>query len=139
MRVGGCSNPWCRRNSAAGLRSARGRRLRAERVAGHVPRDRRRLELRLTHGSIVDANARALVLGIFRNVDPSGPAAALDARLGGAIHELTLRRMFDGSLGQVYVLPAPRAALIAEFVAVCGARRASMSSARSRWPTPPRT
>ena len=48
-------------------------------------------------GSIVDANARALVLGLFRNVDPTGPAAALDAPLGGAIREFAFRRMFDGS------------------------------------------
>ena len=81
---------------------------------------RRRLEIRIVHGSIVDANARAIVLGLFRNVDPTGPAAALDARLGGAIHELALRRMFDGSLGQVYVLPTPRAALLAEFAVFAG-------------------
>ena len=72
------------------------------------------------HGSIVDANARAIVLGLFRNVDPTGPAAALDARLGGAIRELALRRMFDGSLGQVYVLPTPRTALLAEFAVFAG-------------------
>ena len=81
---------------------------------------RRRLEIRIVHGSIVDANARAIVLGLFRNVDPTGPAAALDARLGGAIHELALRRMFDGSLGQVYVLPTPRSALLAEFAVFAG-------------------
>jgi CHAT domain-containing protein len=81
---------------------------------------RRRLEIRIVHGSIVEANARAIVLGLFRNVDPTGPAAALDARLGGAIRELTLRRMFDGSLGQVYVLPTPRTSLLAEFAVFAG-------------------
>jgi hypothetical protein len=81
---------------------------------------RRRLEIRIVHGSIVDANARAIVLGLFRNVDPTGPAATLDARLGGAIRELAFRRMFDGSLGQVYVLPTPRSALLAEFAVFAG-------------------
>jgi CHAT domain-containing protein len=98
-----------------GTRAAARLRTRAVRAPG-----RRRLEIRIVHGSIVDANARAVVLGLFRNVDPTGPAAALDARLGGAIRELALRRMFDGSLGQVYVLPVPRTALLAEFAVFAG-------------------
>jgi hypothetical protein len=81
---------------------------------------RRAIELRLVHGSIVDANARAVVLGVFRSVDPSGPAAAVDAALGGAIREFTLRRMFAGQLGQVFVLPATRGALLAELVLFAG-------------------
>jgi hypothetical protein len=43
-----------------------------------MPGGLRTLEVRLVHGSIVDANARAIVLGVFRNVDPSGAAAAVD-------------------------------------------------------------
>jgi hypothetical protein len=82
--------------------------------------DARTLELRLHAGSIVDANAHALVLGVFRNVDPSGPAAAVDAVLGGAIREFTLRRMFAGQLGQVFVMPAARSALLAELVLFAG-------------------
>jgi hypothetical protein len=81
---------------------------------------RRVVELRLVQGSIVDANARAVVLGVFRNVDPSGPAAAIDAALGGAIREFTLRRMFAGQLGQVFVLPATRGALMADLVLFAG-------------------
>lgn len=84
------------------------------------PMRRRVVELRLVHGSIVDANARAIVLGVFRNVDPTGPAAAVDAALGGAIREFTLRRMFAGQLGQVFVLPATRSALLAELVLFAG-------------------
>ncbi len=80
----------------------------------------RTLEVRLAHASIVDANARALVLGVFRNVDPSGPAAAVDERLGGAIRELARRRMFSGQLGQVSVLPVARGTLMAEFVLFAG-------------------
>ena len=85
-----------------------------------APIRRRVVELRLVHGSIVDANARAIVLGVFRNVDPTGPAAAVDAALGGAIREFTLRRMFAGQLGQVFVLPATRSALLAELVLFAG-------------------
>ncbi|MBK6348370.1 MAG: hypothetical protein IPF50_00485 [Proteobacteria bacterium] len=83
-------------------------------------RPRRTLEIRLVHGSITEANARALVLGVFHNVDPSGPAAAIDAELGGAIRELTLRRMFAAQLGQVFMLPVARSRLLAEFVLCAG-------------------
>jgi hypothetical protein len=81
---------------------------------------RRVIELRLTQGSIVDANARALVLGVFRNVDPTGAAAAVDRALGGAIKEFALRRMFAAQLGQVFVMPATRSALLAELVLFAG-------------------
>ena len=80
----------------------------------------RTLEIRLVRGSITEANARALVLGVFHNVDPSGPAAAIDAELGGAIREFTLRRMFAAQLGQVLVLPVARSRLLAEFVLCAG-------------------
>ena len=80
----------------------------------------RMLEIRLAHGSIADANARALVLGAFRNVDPSGPAAAVDQRLGGTIREFALRRMLSAGLGSITVLPAARGALLAEFVVFAG-------------------
>ncbi len=83
-------------------------------------RPRRTLEVRLVRGSITEANARALVLGVFHNVDPSGPAAAIDAELGGAIREFTLRRMFAAQLGQVLVLPVARSRLLAEFVLCAG-------------------
>ena len=93
-------------------------RLAAARPAPARPR--RTLEIRLVRGSIVDANSRALVLGVFRNVDPSGPATAIDVELGGAIHEFTLRRMFAAQLGQVFVLPVARSRLLAEFVLCAG-------------------
>jgi hypothetical protein len=81
---------------------------------------KRVVELRLARGSIVEANARALVLGVFRNVDPAGAAAAVDRSLGGAIREFTLRRMFSGDLGQVFVMPAARSPLLAELVLFAG-------------------
>ena len=85
-----------------------------------APSRRRVIEIRLTSGSIVDANARALVLGVFSNVDPSGAAAAIDARLGGAVREFTLRRMLSGRLGEAFVLPCARSQLLAEFVLFVG-------------------
>jgi hypothetical protein len=90
----------------------------ASRAPARPPR--RRLEIRLVRGSIADANARALVLGVFQNVDPTGPAAAIDSALDGAIRELTLRRMFAAQLGQVSVMPVARGALLAEFVLFAG-------------------
>ena len=83
-------------------------------------RPRRTLEVRLVRGSITDASARALVLGVFRNVDPSGPAAAIDVALDGAIREFTLRRMFAAQLGQVFVMPVAGSRLLAEFVLFAG-------------------
>jgi CHAT domain-containing protein len=76
--------------------------------------------VRLVQGSIADANARALVLGLFRNVDPSGAAAAVDDRLGGTIREFTRRRMFSASLGKVSNLVVARGDLLAEFVVLAG-------------------
>ena len=85
-----------------------------------APHRKRLLELRLVRGSIVAADARALVLGVFSNVDPTGAAGAVDRSLGGAIREFTMRRMFSGQLGQVFVLPSARSALRAEFVLFAG-------------------
>jgi pimeloyl-ACP methyl ester carboxylesterase len=78
------------------------------------------VEIRLAQASITDANARALVLGVYRNVEPSGAAAAIDERLGGAIREFALRRMYSGALGQVFVLPALRSPLMADMVLLAG-------------------
>jgi hypothetical protein len=85
-----------------------------------TPAPRRVLEVRLSRSSIAHANARAIVLGVFRNVDPSGAAAAVDVALGGAIRDFTLRRMFGGQLGQVFALPAARGSLPAELVLFTG-------------------
>jgi pimeloyl-ACP methyl ester carboxylesterase len=80
----------------------------------------RALEIRLSRRSIVDTDSRAIVLGLIRNVDPSGASAAVDAKLGGAVRELTLRRMFAGQLGQVFVLPTARTGLRSDFVLFVG-------------------
>ncbi len=81
---------------------------------------RRTLEIRLACGSITEAEAQALVLGVFRGVEPGGAAAAIDKRLGGAVKEFTLRRMFSGNRGEVFVLPTGRSALPADMVLLAG-------------------
>jgi pimeloyl-ACP methyl ester carboxylesterase len=83
-------------------------------------RRQRMIEIRLAHGSITDARARALVLGVFRGVEPGGAAAAVDERLDGAVKEFTLRRMFSGELGEVFAMPAGRSFLFADLVLFAG-------------------
>ncbi|HNQ24121.1 MAG TPA: CHAT domain-containing protein [Phycisphaerae bacterium] len=83
-------------------------------------RQHRNLELRLARGSITEADARAYVLGVFRGVEPAGPAQALDRRLRGAITEITQRRMFSANVGEVFILPTARLGLSAEFVVLVG-------------------
>jgi pimeloyl-ACP methyl ester carboxylesterase len=78
------------------------------------------VELRIVQGDIADADAKALVLGLFRNVAPSGASSTVDARLGGRVREQTLRRMFAASLGQVSMLVVPSGSLPAEHVLLVG-------------------
>ena len=78
------------------------------------------VELRLVQGDIADAGANALVLGLFRNVAPSGASVAIDARLGGTIREFVRRRMFAAGLGQVTTLPVAPGQLRAGFVVLAG-------------------
>jgi len=61
-----------------------------------------------------------VVLGIFENVDPSGPAKTLDALTFGAVTELLSRRMFDASAGKVFVMPTGRNSLKADYVVFAG-------------------
>jgi hypothetical protein len=82
-----------------------------------------RLDINLAHGSITEARARALVLGIFEGVVPSGAAADLDARLGGAIADFTRRRMLSGHAGEIFMMPAARHALRAELIVFAGLGR----------------
>jgi hypothetical protein len=71
-------------------------------------RRQHRLDLRLVCGNITDVDSRAWVLGIFRDVTPSGAARAIDARIEGAITEFTNRRMFSGNVGEIFMMPAGR-------------------------------
>ena len=79
-----------------------------------------RVDVRFALGSITAVDARAYVLGIFEDVTPSGAAHAIDERMGGAITELTTRRMISGRVGEVFVMPAGRNDLRADFVAFVG-------------------
>jgi CHAT domain-containing protein len=83
-------------------------------------RRQHRIDLRFAYGSITEADARALALGIFRNVTPGGAAAALDARVGGAITDLGRRRMFSGNVGEIFMLPTGRHPIAAEIIAFVG-------------------
>jgi pimeloyl-ACP methyl ester carboxylesterase len=103
-----------------GAVSRRALRAPAAPPPGGAPMQRRVIEIRLSNASIVEANARALVLGVFRNVDPSGAAAAVDERLDGAVREFTLRRMLSGQLGETFILPCAQSPLLAEFVLFAG-------------------
>lgn len=84
------------------------------------PQLSRTLEIRLANGGIEDANARALVFGVFRHVDPAGASSDVDRRLGGILKDFARRRMFSGRLGEVSVLPVARGTLLAEFVVFAG-------------------
>jgi pimeloyl-ACP methyl ester carboxylesterase len=64
-------------------------------------RRQHRLELCFALGSITEANSRAVALGAFSDVTPTGAAAALDRRLDGAITEIFQRRMFSARIGEV--------------------------------------
>jgi len=83
-------------------------------------RRQHRIDLRLALGSITEADAHAYVLGVFRDVAPSGAARALDTRLEGAITEFTARRMFSGNVGEVFIMPSGRHALPADVTLFVG-------------------
>jgi len=77
-------------------------------------------DIRLALGSITELDSRAYVLGIYHNVAPSGPANAIDERMGGAINTFTTRRMFSGNAGEVFVMPTGRHPLQADFIIFVG-------------------
>lgn len=83
-------------------------------------RRQRRIEITLAKGSLTDIDSRALVLGIFRNVAPSGAARAVDQRLDGVITEFTGRRMFSGDVGELFTIPVGRSQLAADLVVFAG-------------------
>lgn len=83
-------------------------------------RRQHRIDLRFSFGSITDADTRALAVGVFRDVAPSGAAAALDQRLGGAISDVSRRRMFSGDVGEIFILPTGRHPISADYVTFVG-------------------
>ena len=83
-------------------------------------RRQHRIDLRFAFGSITEADTRAVAVGIFKDVAPSGAARALDQRVAGAITEVSRRRMFSGNVGEIFVLPTGRHAIGAEYIAFVG-------------------
>lgn len=80
----------------------------------------RQLTVSLVHGSVVAVPARALVLGVFSNVDPNGAARAVDAATGGLIRTVVVERAFPANAGSVSLLPVSRTSLCTEFVVLAG-------------------
>lgn len=83
-------------------------------------RRQRRIEIMLAHGSLTDVDSRAYVLGVFRNVAPSGAASAVDLRMDGAITEFTARRMLSGEMGAIFMVPVGQSQLAADMVLFVG-------------------
>jgi CHAT domain-containing protein/pimeloyl-ACP methyl ester carboxylesterase len=83
-------------------------------------RRQHRVDVRLARGSITDVDARAYVIGVFEDVTPSGAARAIDAAMDGALSEMSMRRMFTGRVGEVFMLPAGRNSLRADMIALVG-------------------
>jgi pimeloyl-ACP methyl ester carboxylesterase len=83
-------------------------------------RRQHRIDLHFALGSITEVSARALALGVFRGVTPTGAAAALDRRMSGAVTELSRRRMFSGQVGEIFILPTGRHPLAADLIAFVG-------------------
>lgn len=78
------------------------------------------VELDFACGSIGDARAEAMVLGLFSNVEPAGAALAVDELLGGAIRDLSRRRAIAAAAGEVFILPAASLRLRARHVVFAG-------------------
>ena len=94
--------------------------IEAERAIVVARGGQRRIDVTLVHGSILDVPTRAIVLGLFRNVDPGGAAKAIDNRLAGALTELMRSRTVSAEAGTVFVLPTARTGLLAEMVVFAG-------------------
>lgn len=103
-------------------------RVAGDLTAAHAPWNRmvvgrarqHRIDIQIANCNIAQVSARAYVLGLFREVTPSGAAAYVDSRLDGAITEFTRRRMFSGGVGEVFILPANRSRLRADMVLFAG-------------------
>lgn len=79
-----------------------------------------RFDVRLAHGGITQVDTRALVLGLFSGVAPSGAARAVDQMLDGVISEFTERRMLSARVGEAFMMPANRYRMGADMVAFVG-------------------
>ncbi|MGA0026024.1 MAG: CHAT domain-containing protein [Steroidobacteraceae bacterium] len=71
-------------------------------------------------GDVAAAEAEAIALGLFSNVDPAGAAAGIDRLLGGAIRDLSRRRALAARAGEVTLLPVSAPGLAPRLVAFAG-------------------
>ena len=86
-----------------------------------IARKRQRtLDIRVALGDVTQVDARAIVLGVFDGVEPSGAATAVDRQLEGAIRDLVEHGLLRGDVGQIFVLPTSRQRLRAEHVVFVG-------------------
>lgn len=83
-------------------------------------RRQHRVDLRFALGSITEVDARAIALGVFRGVTPTGAATAVDRRMQGAITEVARRRMFAGGVGEIFMLPTGRHPIAADLITFVG-------------------
>ena len=84
-------------------------------------RRRRRLDVGLMKGDLLDVPAECYVLGIFEGVTSLGGAAGVvDEALEGALSGLIEDRQITGRAGEVTILPTPRYVLRTSMVAVVG-------------------
>ncbi|MFT5324647.1 MAG: pimeloyl-ACP methyl ester carboxylesterase [Planctomycetaceae bacterium] len=83
-------------------------------------RRQHRIDVFLAQGDVTQVGSRAVVLGLFNDVDPAGAALAFDKRLDYAITEFTERRMFSGNTGEVFIMPTSRHQVRAEMLVFMG-------------------
>ncbi|MCA9200209.1 MAG: CHAT domain-containing protein, partial [Planctomycetales bacterium] len=83
-------------------------------------RRQKRLEITIAKGDISQLNTRAVVLGMFQSVRPTGPASVLDSWMDGTISEFVDRRMFSANVGEIQILPTNRHQIKSEFVVLAG-------------------
>jgi len=83
-------------------------------------REQHSIVLCLARGDITEVRARALVLGLFQGVAPSGAAGAIDERLDGAVKSFTERRMFSAEIGEIFALPTGRHLIYADTILFAG-------------------
>lgn len=83
-------------------------------------RTQRRLDITVALGDLMELDSSAYLLGLFSQVTPTGPAAILDGIMKGAISQMVERRMFNGNIGEITILPKGRHPLRPDFVAFAG-------------------
>lgn len=85
---------------------------------------RRRINIDLVHGNLLDVGAETYVLGMFEGVMTlGGAAAAIDAELDGMLSRLVADGQISGRVGEVTFLPVGRHQLKTANIAIVGLGR----------------